>query len=902
MDDLIPIAIDWETYYSPTYSLRKMTTTEYIMHAEFEVIGLGLCTGAQQPAWCVNPADILDKIDWSRVLLIAHNAMFDGAILEWKFGKRPAKYMCTMMGVRPYVTPYTGRADLRTALSFLSLGEKGDEVHSFGGYHRADFSPDELRRYGEYCKNDARGALNIYRWLSTRLPPEELDLIDLTIKKFVRPQLALDPQVIDQRLASITAEKKALIHNLANQWSITATQIRSRPQFSQLLESRGVRTPTKISPSTGVETMAMSKQDAAFLELLGHPDPVVRTLVKARFMLASNMEETRLQRLRSLAALNFKGAHMLPVPLLYYGAHPGRFSGLDKINLQNAPRPRYLVDGSIDPASGSIRRAIVAPPGYTIISADLAQIEARIVATLAKCWALVETFRSGDPYAAFATRIYGRPITKKQNPDERFVGKTCLAGDTPILCECGWKRLDTVSKEDRVWDGVEWVCHQGVVNNGEKEIIDFCGVSSTPDHQILCESQWREAGSLEQDTVGRSLALVTGAGSLLSQASFEAPDAAWPRFLCDAIAGVRNTWSAVTTSSLSNPHAAQRVRDQLHGKNGIGNTLKQCRRLLTVQGCSTDFRQQLLAATHQLAVCLLHMEAAASALRRRGELTEQNFCDISVLCRDGITQLWKWIAKTTRAGTSVATFGSSQDASKYQIDALSGRCKQKLIVYDLLSSGSRHRFTILTDQGPVIAHNCILGLGYGMGYVKFQNQMLLAGRTMKSEETYRIVQLYRDTYSEIASLWGILDNLIAQAQSPRCMVPFGPVVFMHERIVLPNGMPIIYPGLRRSRDGLVFRNRRSTEGEVTVWGGKVLENIVQALARIIVTRAELRLAKAGLYAALQVHDELVFCVPDNMVERAMQATRLALEAPVDFLPRLPVSVEIHAGSTYLDCK
>lgn len=624
MGTLIPIAFDWETHYSPAYSLRRMTTTEYILHPDFEIIGLGICFRGLT-TWFSGSVEelqaVLDRIDWKNVLFIAHNAMFDGAILEWVFNKRPAQYFCTMMGSRPYVTPYTGRSDLATVLPFLELGEKGAEVHSFASYRRKDFSDEELRQYGEYCKNDARGAFNIYEWLSSRLPEEETQLIDLTVKKFVRPQLALDPQVIQHHLQRIFNTKGQLVGKLKSQWNVTATQIRSRQKFAELLTNRGVRIPTKVSASTGAETMAMSKQDAPFVELLGHPDPVVRALVEARFTLASNMEETRLERLQALAALNFKGACLLPVPLLYYGAHTGRFSGLDKINLQNPPRPRYMPDGSLDPESGSIRRAIIAPKGHKVIAADLAQIEARIVATLARAWELVKTFRTGDPYAAFASRIYGRPINKRDNPEERFVGKTC-----------------------------------------------------------------------------------------------------------------------------------------------------------------------------------------------------------------------------------------------------------------------------------------ILGLGYGMGHIKFQKQMVLAGRTMRNEEAKRIVYLYRETYPEIPNLWSALEHCLSQAQNPRCMLPFGPITFLHERILLPNGMPIIYPGLRRTHEGLVFRDRRSNDGELGIWGGATCENVVQALARIVLTRAELRLARAGLRAALQVHDELVFCVQDAYVEKAMQAIRIALEAPVDFLPELPVAVEIHAGDSYIECK
>jgi DNA polymerase I-like protein with 3'-5' exonuclease and polymerase domains len=70
----------------------------------------------------------------------------------------------------------------------------------------------------------------------------------------------------------------------------------------------------------------------------------------------------------------------------------------------------------------------------------------------------------------------------------------------------------------------------------------------------------------------------------------------------------------------------------------------------------------------------------------------------------------------------------------------------------------------------------------------------------------------------------------------------------------------------------------------------------------VISRAELRLARAGLRAALQVHDELVYCVPEKHAEKVKQAVEIALRMPVDFLPRLPVDCEVGIGKTYAECK
>ena len=420
---MIDLAVDFETYYDADYTLKKLTIAQYLYDPRFEIIGVGLVSGGQR-AWVTGPLDyirlMLNPIPWRKVRVVAHNAMFDGGILEWKLNIKPAKYLCTMMGVRPYVTPYTGRADLASTLRFLDLGTKGSDVENHVGRQRNAFSPEQLASYGAYCINDAQSTLRIARWLDGKLPVDEADLIDLTIKKFTRPKLLVSMETIDVHLARLARTKAALVGILAKQ-GITDTQIRSRPQLKKLLEAQGVTVPMKVSVRTGEPTEAMSKQDAPFMELLTHPR--VGWLIEARLALASNMEETRLERIKQVAQAT---DGPLPVPLLYYGAHTGRFSGLDKINLQNLPRIKN-VNGSPDPNSGSLRRSLVAPAGHKIVTADLAQIEARITACLAGCHDLVTAFRENrDVYSEFASEIYGRKITKA-DLIERFVGKTCIS-------------------------------------------------------------------------------------------------------------------------------------------------------------------------------------------------------------------------------------------------------------------------------------------------------------------------------------------------------------------------------------------------------------------------------------------------------------------------------------------
>ena len=108
------------------------------------------------------------------------------------------------------------------------------------------------------------------------------------------------------------------------------------------------------------------------------------------------------------------GGRML-VPLNYCAAHTGRFGGAENLNVQNLKR------GSL------LRRAIRAPEGYKLVATDASQIEARLVGWLAGCKKITKAFASGtDLYAEFASVVFGRPITKQDDPVERQVGKVSI--------------------------------------------------------------------------------------------------------------------------------------------------------------------------------------------------------------------------------------------------------------------------------------------------------------------------------------------------------------------------------------------------------------------------------------------------------------------------------------------
>lgn len=402
------LTIDFETYYSSELGFAKQTTEEYVRDQRFEVIGVSVQVNDGEPAWCSGDHETLCQFlasyDWGNSLALAHNAMFDGAILNWVYGIRPKGWLDTLsMGRALHGTEVGG--SLKVLASHYDVGVKGTEVEDAKGLRRQDFTPTHLATYGEYCKNDVKLTYSIFLLMSNGFPAAELRLIDLTIRMFTEPTLVLDGDLLDEHLIMVQSTKIKLLANFDKD------ELMSNPQFAQLLEVHGVEPPMKKSPSTGKETYAFAKTDEAFKALLDHENPVVQTLVAARLGAKSTIEETRTERFIGIAK---RGT--MPVPLRYYAAHTGRWGGDDKLNLQNLPR------GSI------LKKAIRAPQGYMMIDSDSSQIEARTLAWLAGQDDLVKAFEDGeDVYCIMASAIYGRKITKA-DPTERQVGKVTVLG------------------------------------------------------------------------------------------------------------------------------------------------------------------------------------------------------------------------------------------------------------------------------------------------------------------------------------------------------------------------------------------------------------------------------------------------------------------------------------------
>lgn len=413
------ITLDFETFFSAEYSLRGSTNESYVRDPRFEVIGVGVKLGKRPTVWLEEYEfrEWTARVDWARCAVNCHHAQFDAAILSWRYGIKPGLLLCTMSMARVLGNPRVGLEILGPK---YGLGEKGKELHNAKNKHRADFSQAEYAAFGAYCIQDCELTAGLLSKLRVGFPELEFKLIDLTCRMFTEPVLEADQAILTQA-GDEEREKKT---RLMDRIGATRESLGSSDQFAALLEATGIEPPLKESPraknddGTPKQIFAFAKSDPAMQALLEHERDEVRFLAEARLSVRSTLIETRTER---LAGIGQRGT--VPIYLKYGGAHTHRWSGGDKMNPQNFNR------------GGALRDALIAPDGHVLCVADSGQIEARVVAWLARQTELLETFRrndlkgkDGDFYSDEGSRYFRRKLSKETTPVERQVSKSMVLG------------------------------------------------------------------------------------------------------------------------------------------------------------------------------------------------------------------------------------------------------------------------------------------------------------------------------------------------------------------------------------------------------------------------------------------------------------------------------------------
>lgn len=609
--------------------------------------------------------------------------------------------------------------------------------------------------------------------------------------------------------------------------------------------------------------------------------------------------------------------------------------------------------------SSMLRPCIAAAEGNVLTAADFNAIEMRFSAWLTDCEMILGALnRNEDVYRIMAAKVFGYADWRHIDKDsfERMLGKKiilgCFEANTPVLTGRGWVPIVNVRSTDTIWDGEGWQLCDGAVYQGKKTTVEYAGVRATPDHKTLVGRDWVPWSRVRDgSTQYQKLAHITA--SLPSSMSVLGREAGYQGCTSSAAARTPGIRSTIRTSYTDGRRGAMTARSgHPASRERKGSALRTlCQKTITARGGSIGGMPSTPDVTGQDPNRTRGTGGAASAWTRSGT-TSGSFWRTYAALTDGMTRCWSWIEKTmtattpwatcacplgqsswltpaapsassTRAGNTATRLlpGSAALASQ-RLRYLAGSMREKARssasptstsheahVYDVLNAGPRNRFTIMTENGPLIVHNC----GYQMGVDKFLKSCRDEGLTIDRSLADNAVKTYRSENHEIKAAWQQLENAAVRAvqSGQRVQALKGKVAFymngQNLHCVLPSGRELVYlrayikPEMKFGREvaTVCFYGWNSEFHRMewqSMYGGRWLENITQAGSRDVLRDAIMRLDRAGYSLTMSIHDEVV--CEDLVGSYSVKDMESVMELIPEWAPGLPLKVEGWQGQRY----
>lgn len=725
-------------------------------------------------------------------------------------------------------------------------------------YRDFDTHPTQWSRFCSYCEQDVRSEKFIYNMV------KKFDLCDFDYQLF-----ELDQKIND---------KGVQIDNVLLQGASIVVEKAKRDLVKKFKEISGIQNPNspvqvlKFVREHGYSFPSINK---TFVKraLAGESplDDICREVLEIRQLL-SKSSVSKLETCKRAVAKDGRLHHLFS---FMGAARTHRWAG-SLYQPQNLPKPSKDLEDHVDRclellkaadyetickefkspldvAVVALRPVLCASEGNHLVIADLSAIESRGSGYIAQCENLLDIFREGkDPYLAFAVQTEQRPYEDleyeykvlkqkkiRNNNKAPFLG--CLGEHTKVLTEKGWKEITKVTLDDLLWDGVGWVQHQGLIYQGDKEVIDLFGVEITRDHRILTEEGWKEAWQIEEKTPLEKQAINLASGAL------EGLNITEIGFITSAIVGGVESKSHFTALAAKQeptenaPLVQERSTETKvvsipSSQNTPGKSLINSRIGTTVlfqdvvegiQMPSPILKKEFLvnsststSLSRIVSLCLILINRNIISIERiTRETTKKVIYDLFLSKPTKEIKKILFGLSTTGRGYAHLNFGRSialgtqipvLSTENYKGDFLSkgsSKSKVKLGVptYDILGVGSLNRFMILTKKGPLIVHNCSYGLSPGKitkddegnivksGLLKYAADMQIE---LTPEFSKLAVDVFRNTYPQIVDFWYELDRAWIGAVDRDNIVEAGAITFQMKGKVLavtfPSGSSIHY--------------------------------------------------------------------------------------------------------------
>ena len=214
----------------------------------------------------------------------------------------------------------------------------------------------------------------------------------------------------------------------------------------------------------------------------------------------------------------------------------------------------------------------------------------------------------------------------------------------------------------------------------------------------------------------------------------------------------------------------------------------------------------------------------------------------------------------------------------------------------------------VTKEQRFVGKTTILGAGYGMGAMRFTEQLKGMGVHMDLAEARRVIQIYREANWKISILWRDCQNMLV-GMSRGTAKEFGthgiikPVATDHfVGVRLPSGLLMKYGDLRwaQGERGIEF-DYKTRRGRTRIYGGKVVENVCQGIARCVIAEQMLDIAKK-YRVVLTVHDSIACCVPLDKAKEARVYIETCMRKTPTWAEGLPLDCESGIANAYGDCE
>ena len=888
--------LDFETFYSKDYTLRKMSTSLYIFDSQFLIHGLGININGVTSYYYNNKDTIeaLKKIDWKHTAILCHHTQFDALILFYHFKIKPAFYLDTLSMARPVLQNVIKKLDLDSVAKYFDIPGKLPGLEDTKD--KRELTSLEAVRLGIYCKNDVDITLKSFEKLLPYFVNSELELIHYTVKMYADPKLIIDSKLIDLELINIEKHRKQMFKKVRALFPPsmkeldTITILRSSLRLEEVLIYNGITVPKKISKTTELETCAFAKTDLEFQKMGLSKNKDENLLYEARLVSKSDTA-----RNKAIILKKFALAGCCPVYLNYWKPQTGRWSGGDKIQLQNLPR------------KGAARRSLLAPLDHVLLVCDLSQVELRMSAWFSEQQDVLDIFISGkDVYKDMATKIYRIPYDEVTK-DQRMVAKVaCLGENTQVLTNRGYIRILDVLKTDRIWDGNSWVQHSGLIFQGLKKTNNMLGISLTPDHLVYHDNGWKTSENISKNENMLRQSLDQSMENLLSQDIYlQKKEKDIPEFWLNVHAQIMNIKQIIIILSQIKQDDVQTVHARCQLKHGMQKIYALCQTIHIEQDFLIACHPLFLDVIPVLTKNLMTTENVESLFIMIGESIDINSWNTFKHYLDGMINLNKWIEEIITKGMNQEIFALSQDLKiirtkdwfpNWNIEFKNWKPKINGLnpVYDLINCGPNNRFTILSASGPIVVHNC-LGLGYGAGIATFDNMLKVGAMGPKVDLPITTVSgihaVYRGANNKIVNTWyksgEWLKHIAIFTDKPP--ISYKGVTFQEGEVLMPNGTILRYPNLiADDYNNLSYQGSNGIRRRI--YSSLFYENIIQSLARHVIAEHLVKVAYK-YNVVLSVHDELVVSVPFKEINQATTFVEKVMRTSPTWCSDLPLDCE-----------